>query len=119
MGQMFSSGTNSTTQQATTGTNTNTSNNGSSVNYQLNPFTSGLTSNINSALATASMPVYGAPQEAQFLNQNNANTNNSVNNLQSQLASRGISNSGANAAGVSEILQNSNSNVANYQASIP
>jgi len=117
MGDFYQSGQN---QQSTNNgqTTSNNTTNPLEPSY-FSAFRQGLTQNLQSALSTASMPVYGQAQEASFLNNQNKNTNNSVNNLESVLASRGVSNSGANTQGVSNILSGAQANTANYQASVP
>ena len=119
MGQFFQSGQG---QQSTNNSSSNSTNN-STTNPLLPGYLSGLPGSIangyQTALATASMPVYGQAQQAQFLNANNRNTNSAVNSLQSNLASRGIVNSGANAGATANILQGGAANASNYEASIP
>jgi len=119
MGGFYKSGQYQTNQGNQTGTSSSNSTTTPLESDGFGAFRQALTQGFGNALATASAPTYGKAEEAQFLNKNNANTNSSIDKLQSTLASRGIVNSGANAAGVSGILQNSNSNVANYEASVP
>jgi len=119
MGEFYQSGQNQTSQTngSTTGVNSSTTN-------PLEPdyfseFRKNLIPNFQAALTKAQQPVYGQAQEAQFSNNNNANTNNALANLRSVEASKGILDSGASANAESKILQGGAANLSNYQTSVP
>lgn len=113
--------------QKTTTTSTNTSNTNSSNNSLTTPVEQQWQADLQKSLGgqyqnfinQSAKPVYGQAQEAQQLNTLNSLANNSMNQIQSTFASKGIGNSGAIANALSGINQNRNTNAANYFASIP
>lgn len=83
-------------------------------------FRQSLVSPYQQYLQHAQQPVYGDAQRASFLNKQNQTLNDSTQNLASQMASRGGSlNSGAFASGANNLQMARQSNVANYDMSVP
>jgi len=108
----------STTKQESNGsqTGTNTPTEASNVT----DFRNSLYPQINSLIANANKPVYGAAEQAQFTNQLNKNTGANLNTLASQLAQRtGSLNSGAYASGIQNMLAQRGGAQANYAAQVP
>ncbi len=71
-------------------------------------------------LSKAQQPMYGQAEQAQFTNQLNKNTNQGLNSLASQIASRtGSVNSGAFASGAQDLMRNRIGQQSQYAASVP
>ena len=69
--------------------------------------------------AQAQQPVYGDAQKAQFLQNQNQQEQQGQKALASQLASHGIQDSGATAAGLTSLEGGRQANIANYEAQVP
>lgn len=113
---------NSTTQSNTTSTNTGgqTGTYTPTQNAQVTDFRNSLYPQIQSLMANAAKPVYGAAQQAQFTNNLNQTTNANLNTLGSTLAARtGSVNSGAYASGIQGQLAQRGAAQANYAAMVP
>jgi hypothetical protein len=82
-------------------------------------FRQGAMGDINQAIAQAQTPVYGDAQKAGYLNSLNDLANASMTNLQQNMARSGALSSGRNAAGMSDILNNRNSQAAGFFSQIP
>lgn len=106
--------TEATQNQSQTGTNTPTE------AGNVTDFRNSLYPQINSLIANANKPVYGAPQQAEFTNNLNKNTNANFNTLASQMAQRtGSVNSGAFSGGIQNMLAQRSGAQANYAAMVP
>lgn len=69
--------------------------------------------------AQAQQPVYGDAQKAQFLQSQNVQEKQGQDALASKLASQGIQDSGATAAGLTSLESGRQANIANYEAQVP
>lgn len=110
------------TKNVTGGTNTTTSGTSTNAN-SLNPLMSGFQSSLVPALssmyAEAQKPVYGTTQIAQVANQGDAATNAASSALASNLAKRGVLNSGAAAAGDTALEAGNVANTVGFENQIP
>jgi hypothetical protein len=115
------------TQQSGTssGTSTNTSNalsNQFSTTYEsplLTQFRNGLFPFLTQQLQQSTQPVFTDATKASFLSNVNGLANSSINSLNNNLAKRGISNSGAYAAGATDIGNQRNAQLTNFYSQLP
>jgi hypothetical protein len=106
-----------------TGNTTSSTNQSGTATPNLNPLMSGFQSSLVPALsqmyAKAQQPIYGAQQIAAVANNGDAATDAASSALSSNLARRGILNSGASAAGQTQLQANNVANTTNFENQIP
>lgn len=101
--------------QNATGTSSSTPN----LNPTFSSFQQSLVPALSSAYAQASQPVYGAQQVAQVANNGDTATTAATQALTSNLARRGVLNSGASDSGQTQLQQANEANTVNFENNLP